>query len=141
LAAYGVAEFQAGVLRAYGMQPLQEAPVLDRRAIEDRLPPLLQSQLAHQLEMIKITPVPMGTEELSKLWAALQSPYRPTAAYQASVVLIDSPGVSRAAQPVLTRGAVDQLSKRESGALAQADLVPALPGLIAVRPPNRQPGA
>ena len=46
---------------------------------------LRASDLAEQYEQIKITPAPMSTEEMSKLWSAIQSHYRPTAAYLASV--------------------------------------------------------
>jgi hypothetical protein len=45
----------------------------------------------------------MDTEELSKLWSAFQSHYRPTAAYQVSVVLIESDRPTRSALPVRDR--------------------------------------
>ena len=141
LTAYAVADFHAEVLLGYGMQLLHEAPVLGRQQIQDRLPAALDSRLARQLELIKITPVPMSTDELSKLWSALQSPYRPTAAYRVSVAVIDSPASGRHAQPVLTRGPRDPVTQRERGVVAQPDLTPGPPGITAVRPPNQQPGA
>ena len=52
--------------------------------------------LADQLEQIKITPEYLSTEEMSKLWTAVQSHYRPTAAYMATVVLIESTLPARA---------------------------------------------
>ena len=131
LTAYGRQELHAEVLLGYGMQLLHEVPVLDRGEIEGRLPAaLLPSQLGRQVEMIKITPQPMGTEEVSKLWAALQAHYRPTAAYQVSVVLIESVRSGRSVLPVLTRAIA-----------VRPDLLPSLPGITAVRPPNDQPGA
>jgi hypothetical protein len=142
LTAYGRLELHAEVLLGYGMQLLHEVPVLGRDEIEDRLPAALQSsQLARQVEMIKITPQPMNTEELSKLWSAMQAHYRPTAAYQVSVVLIESLAAGRNVLPVLTRGPVDPATSRERGIVAQPDLLPPLPGITAVRPPNGQPGA
>lgn len=142
LTAYGPQELQAEVLLGYGMQLLHEVPALDRDEIEGRLPPPLQpSQLGHQVELIKITPEAMSTEELSRLWSALQAHYRPTAAYHVSVVLIESTGTGRGALPVLSRGPVDPVTLRERGIVAQADLLPPLPGITAVRPPNQQPGA
>lgn len=142
LTAYGPQELQAEVLLGYGMQLLHEVPVLNRGQIEVRLPPvLLPSQLGRQVEMIKITPEVMSTEELSKLWAAFQARYRPTASYLASVVLIESPSAGRAALPVLSRGPVDEATGRERGVVVQPDLFPPLPGITAVRPPNSQPGA
>lgn len=142
LTAYGRQELHAEVLLGYGMQLLHEVPMLDRSEIEVRLPAALQqSHLARQVEMIKITPQPMGAEELSKLWSAMQAHYRPTAAYQVSVVLIESTGAGRSTLPVLTRGPVDPATHRERGIVAEASLLAPLPGITAVRPPNAQPGA
>jgi hypothetical protein len=142
LTAYGPAELQAEVLLGYGMQLLHEVRVLDRADIEARLPPALRpSHLGRQVELIKLTPEPVTTDELSKLWAAFQSRYRPTAAYQASVVLIEAEGDGRAPLPVLSRGPVDALTGRERGITVEPELLPGLPGITAVRPPDDQPSA
>jgi hypothetical protein len=131
LTAYGPEELQAEVLLGYGMQLLHEMPVLDRQTIEDRLPPALAgSQLARQVELIKLVPDPIGAEELSRLWAAIQAKYRPTASYRASVVLIEANGNGRSPLPVLTRAINPALV-----------LEPALPAITAVLPPDAQPGA
>jgi hypothetical protein len=119
LTAYGAEEFHAEILLGYGMQLLHETPVLTRTAIRTSLapptpvtgggglPPALQalftSELAEQVEQIKIVPHSISTEELSKLWPAFQAKYRPTAAYQASVVLIESRRSTRSALPVRAR--------------------------------------
>ena len=58
------------------------------------------ADLADQIEQIKLTPQAMNTEELSKLWSALQARYRPSAAYVASVVLIQDTAPVPAAIPV-----------------------------------------
>ena len=112
---YGANEFDAEILLGYAMQLLHETPVLTRDAIRRTLAPaspvsgsvlpppfnaLVASELADQLEQIRITPANMGIEEVSKLWTAIQSHYRPTAAYQASVVLIESKRSVRSALPV-----------------------------------------
>jgi hypothetical protein len=62
------------------------------------------NDLHRQIERVRITPHPLTTEELSKLWAVFQAPYRISATYQASVVLIDSARRTRAPLPVLERG-------------------------------------
>jgi hypothetical protein len=64
---------------------------------------LSTSELAEQVEQIKITPESLSTEEMSRLWTAFQSNYRPTAMYQVSVVLIESRRSTRAALPVRAR--------------------------------------
>src|SRR5262245_21427962 len=118
LTAYGAEDFNAEILLGYAMQLLHETPVLARDAIRAALipptvtgailPPALQalaaSDLADQVEQLKICPAFLNTEELSKLWSALQAHYRPTAAYQVSVVLIEATRSTRTPLPVLTRG-------------------------------------
>jgi len=119
LTAYGKKDFDGEVLLGYAMQLLHETPVLPRAAIRTALGPgtggvpvngsmlplgpLAASELADQVEQIKISPAAMNTEELSKLWTALQAHYRPTAAYQVSVVLIETKKSTKSALPVRTR--------------------------------------
>ena len=121
LTAYGEKDFQAEILLGYAMQLFHETPVLTRGAIRMALagpnqpPPvvgsilpanfsaLVAADLAEQVEQIKIIPQSMGTEEMSKLWTALQTSYRPTAAYQVSVVLIESRRSTRPTLPVRER--------------------------------------
>lgn len=117
LTAYSANELHTEILLGYGMQLLHETPVLVRDAIRRSLappvpvggglPPTLQalstSELAEQVEQIKLTPEVLSTEELSKLWAAFQAKYRPTAAYMATVVLIESRKSTKPALPVQAR--------------------------------------
>ncbi|MEA3335574.1 MAG: DUF4255 domain-containing protein [Chloroflexota bacterium] len=118
LTVYGAQEFHGEVLLGYAMQILHETPVLARDAIRESLaapppisggvlPPaqqaLVAAELADQVELIKIVPQALNLEELSKLWTAMQAKYRPSAAYQASVVLIESKRSTRPALPVRTR--------------------------------------
>ena len=39
---------------------------------------LEKSNLADQIELVKLTPQTMNTEEISKLWTAMQASYRPS---------------------------------------------------------------
>ena len=119
LTAYGALEFHAEILLGYGMQLFHETPVLTRDAIRTALAPpspvsgggglpaemqaLFTSELAEQVEQIKIVPETLNSEEISRMWTAFQAHYRPTAAYQASVVLIESKQVTKSALPVRTR--------------------------------------
>jgi hypothetical protein len=115
LTAYGPEDYYAEILLGYAMQLLHETPVLARADVRKALapspvgggpglPPALEdlatSGLADQLELIKITPEALSTEEISRLWAAFQTHYRATAAYQASVVLIESDRPTSAPLPV-----------------------------------------
>ena len=133
LTAYGAQDLDAEVLLGYAMQLLHETPVLTRQAIRrtfsanspvtDRLMPASvvnrnPADLADQIEQCKLTPRYLTTDELSKLWAAMQARYRPTMAYTVSVVLLQRTTPTRAALPVrearlhvvpLSRPTIDQV--------------------------------
>jgi hypothetical protein len=83
------------------MSVLHDHPVLGRQEIDLAL---ASSELADQFERLRVTPLPVGVDELSKLWTIFQSQYRISAAYEVTVVLIDSGTPIRAPLPVLTRG-------------------------------------
>ncbi|HEU4452504.1 MAG TPA: DUF4255 domain-containing protein [Longimicrobium sp.] len=118
LSAYGTADFHAELLLGYAMQVLHETPVLTRDAIREAftntlgtggsgmpafLSTLGQSGLADQVEQIKITPVALGMDEMSKLWSATQAHFRTSACYQVSTVLIESRARTRESYPVRER--------------------------------------
>ena len=112
LTAYGAGPLHAEALLGLAMFVLHETPVLTRDAIRavTLAPPqpallagLTSSELADQIEQIKIVPQVMSVEEISKIWSALQSQYRPTAVYKASVVLVQGEKSTRPALPVQSR--------------------------------------
>lgn len=141
--AYGTDDFHAEVLLGHAMHRLHEVPVLERDTIRTILqdPGILAghlagSGLADQVELVKITPEVMSVEEISKLWTAIGGGYRPSAAYQASVVLIQAEEPVRTALPVLTRGRRDPLSGAEEGATVVPGLQVPYPSLDAAVPPG-----
>ena len=115
LSAYGARDFHPEILLGCGMQVFHETPILSRQTIRNALPSppagslpldlpeLAATGLADQIELIKIAPESLNTEEISKLWTALQTHYRPTAAYQVTVVLIEAKRPTRSALPVRDR--------------------------------------
>ncbi|HEY3629006.1 MAG TPA: DUF4255 domain-containing protein [Terracidiphilus sp.] len=119
LMAYGLEQLHGEILLGYAMQLFHETPILTRDAIRKSLSAptqvsgagglpaamlnLFTSELAEQVELIKIIPQILNTEEISKLWTAFQTNYRPTAAYSASVVLIESKASTKTALPVQYR--------------------------------------
>ena len=118
LTAYGTKDFDAEILLGYAMHVLHETPVLTRDAIRTTLTSpspvtgnllpspmdkLLASDLADQIEQIKVTAEFLSTEEMSKLWTAMQVGYHISMAYQASVVLIEGQRPTRVALPVRER--------------------------------------
>lgn len=122
LSAYGAEELHSEILLGYAMQLLHEHPVLARESValalegpdlvgdEESLPPMLRalagSALAEQIEMIKITPAGLSIEDMSKVWTSFQVAYRPSVAYTATTVIIESRVQPRTGPPVQTRNIV-----------------------------------
>lgn len=138
--AYGAKDMNAEILLGYAMQILHENPGLSREqlriALQDsktingvEIPGVFGNlsavDLADQVEAIKITPMFLTTEELSKLWTSMQARYRPSMAYLVSVVLIQATKPVKSVLPVLRRGPEDR------GAFVLASPSPML---ISVRP-------
>jgi hypothetical protein len=88
---------------------------------------LAGSDLANQIERVRITPRTVSTEETSKLWTMFQTPYRVSTAYEAQVVLIDSHLPTKAALPVIKRG------PNNTGNEVVPSLIPPFPTLDAVQ--------
>lgn len=116
------------------MSVLHDHPALGRDEIASSLlhNELLDNDLGEQFERLKITPLPLGIEEMSKLWMVFQTNYRISAAYEVTVVLIDSRLPVKAALPVLKRGEDDRGVTSVAG-------VP--PSLDEIRPPQSQQAA
>ena len=155
LSVYSGGDLHAEILLGYAMQLLHEFPVLTRAMIRTALNPspgvgaalppalraLADAGLEDQVELVKITPQYLNTEEMSKLWTAMQSHFRPTAAYTASTVLIEATRPARTPLPVLSRGPIDPATGRDRGVDVRPSLLPALPTLTAAVPPDGQPVA
>ncbi|MEH2241075.1 DUF4255 domain-containing protein [Nostoc sp.] len=106
LTAYGAKDFQAELLLGYAMHLLHKTPAITSDIIENTLrnasttntssafsqavASVSVSDLAERIGQIKLTPEFFNMEETSKLWSALQTHYRPSATYLASMVLIES---------------------------------------------------
>ncbi len=148
--AYGTADMNAEVLLGFAMQLLHETPVITREQLRLVLGPpppidgnlvpgrfgtLSAEDIADQIELIKITPSYLSSEELSKLWTAMQARYRPSMAYMVSVVLIQAQGDARVPPPVLQRGSGDRgpLAQASAPPVLQAVRNPAAPLLPALR--------
>ena len=138
LTAYASKDTQAEALLGYAVLMMHENPVVPRSLVNAVLAKLKAhplptnplsgvlnaSGLADQIEMIKMTPASMGREEMAWIWTALKADYRPTFAFDASVVLIQSPLATASPLPVLSRNVVVQ-----AGGPAQ---------LFAAQPPQGQ---
>jgi Pvc16 N-terminal domain len=116
------------------MSILHDHPVLGKREIQDAVQAVLSgSDLHEQIDRLRITPLLLTLDDLSKLWGTFSSPYRLSAAYEVSVVLIDSTRPPKTPLPVLSRGFGDR------GATVQPSLVSPFPTLEALILPKAQP--
>jgi len=92
--AAGNDDLKAHQILSSGMRILHENPVLTRDLIRQtiqNIPSLSTSDLADQLEQIKITPQSISIEEITKLWSSFfQTNYRISATYEATIVILDS---------------------------------------------------
>jgi len=86
---------------------LTSQPVLSRQNIVNAMNNfsfLKKSNLADQVERVRFTPTSLSLEEFSKLWSVFfQIEYSLSAAFQASVVLLESDDTPLDALPVLAR--------------------------------------
>lgn len=83
-----------------------------------------------QVERVRLTPRSLSVDELSRLWATFQTPYRLSAAYQASIVLLESTRPHVHPLPVLRIGTADR------GPTVAPSLVPPYPTLTRVAVPQ-----
>jgi hypothetical protein len=88
------------------VRTLHARPVLTQEIIEDTIADstfryLRESNLFQQVELVKLMPLHLSTEDLSKIWSVFfQTPYALSIAYQATAVLIESEETPRRALPV-----------------------------------------
>jgi hypothetical protein len=96
------------------------------------------NDFARQIECARITPHPLTTEEMSKLWTMFQTPYRVSAAYAVSVVLIDDTRPNVTPIPVLVRGRTSRPNSPWSGPEVASSLVADSPQLdgLSIDEPN-----
>lgn len=147
ITAFGFDDLHGEILMGYAMQILHENPVLSRAQITRALspapvvgggfPPALEALdrtgLADQYEQLRITPDYISTEEMSRIWTAMQTQYRPTTSYRISVVLIESETPARNPRPVLTIGPDNR------GPTVIPSLTPPFPFLSRIILPANQP--
>jgi hypothetical protein len=142
ISAYGSGDLHAEILLGYAMLLLHENPAVARDAIRTALQPspdvgtmlppalraLADAGLQDQVEQLSIKPEFLTTEEMSKFWTATLAHYRPSAAYEVSVVLIQSEQPAIKPLPVLARQVV-----------VHPSVLPVLPNITAVVPAGGQP--
>ena len=114
--AYGSTQFDPEILLAWALSVFHETPVIASQTIQAALnelgkPPQANTEaglislgtLADQVEHIRITPEALTAQEIWQLWTAFQAAYRPTAALQVSVVVIQDTQPFTSNRPVRHR--------------------------------------
>lgn len=109
------AEFASQRMLGTVVGTLQSQPILSRNIITESIATvaasatgldfLNKSDLASAVDVVKLTPEHLSTEEMSKIWSVLfQIPYLLSVSYVASVVLIEGNVTPATALPVKERG-------------------------------------
>lgn len=117
VSAYGSPQLAAEILLGWAMKVFHDNPVVPAQIVEDALTALAAqtspeaklvagSSLAGQFERLHITPEALTTEEIYRLWPAFQAPYRPSSAFQVSVVVIQDTAMVTSGLPVRHRRVV-----------------------------------
>ena len=146
-------ELHAEILLGYAMQLFHETAILGRETIraaldlavmDEILPadfdPIRVSELADQIELLKITPRTLSMDDMSKLWTAFQASYRTTVAYDISLVLIERELPARPTLPVLSRGGlIDPVTGRDPGVLVRPNLLSTTPTITTALPGDGHP--
>ena len=116
VSAYGKNELDPEILLAWTMQLFHENAIMSRQNVQGLLAAMgssagatpemqavAKTDLADQVELIKIMPEALSNEEISKLWMAFNTHYRPTTSYQVSVVLVQEKLPFKSNLPVQSR--------------------------------------
>lgn len=86
------------------MRVLHDYPVVADQLVRQRVSaigtPILDSCLLNEYEHVKLTLNPVGLDDLTKVWTALEQPFRVSAAYSVSVIQIESTSKRRYPRPV-----------------------------------------
>jgi hypothetical protein len=125
-------DLEAHRLLASAIRVLNDNPVLQRNELAVFAP---ESNVAKQLDRIRISWQPFGEKDIYSLWSAFQTPYRMSVAYEVRAVLIDGRRAPRTPVPVLRRG------RQNEGPTARGDVDLPFPDLAAAVPANNQPAA
>lgn len=103
ITAYGPDEATAHGVLGKAMLILHDHTQLSPQDILDANQDADPSGVDSQVERVKITPLPLSPHDMFELWSGFATNYRISAAYEASVVLIDSTRERRTPLPVLQR--------------------------------------
>jgi hypothetical protein len=115
ITAFGVDTYAAEILLGHAIAELHDRPLLDLISVGEvlhRVPPdpnlpaaVVSSRLEEQGECIRVTPVAVASEEMSRLWTAVGAQYRATAAFLVGPLLLDPEEEAATALPVRTPSA------------------------------------
>jgi hypothetical protein len=112
MSAYGAQNFHGEILLGYGALVLHQTRVLTRAAVKatfagGALPPdlalLATADLEGQEELVKLSMESLSIDELSRLWSVFGEKYRPSIAFQATVVLLRGGDAALAQGPPVLR--------------------------------------
>ncbi len=123
-------DVQAHRLLGGALQAVHSHSLLTAADLADVAP---YSDIARQVESVRICWQPLGDKDIYSLWSVFQAPYRISTAVELRVVLIDNTVAGSAPLPVLSRGSTGR------GPVVVASV--GYPEITDVVPPHGQPNA
>jgi hypothetical protein len=120
-------ELIAHRLLGASMLALHDHPVLSGRELAAVGVP---AEVIEHIEVVRITPLEITMDEISKMWTSFQTNFRLSAAYEVRVVLLESARARKTPLPVLRRGEDDR------GPEARGDTTLSFPRLDEAVPPG-----
>lgn len=102
LSACGTADYENEILLAHGLEAFRKSPIFSRQVIRTILDPALPDgpgipprvfreqamPVAEPFEPLKVISVFLPFDEMSKIWASLQSVYRPSLVFEVTSVIV-----------------------------------------------------
>ncbi|MEH2008520.1 DUF4255 domain-containing protein [Nostoc sp.] len=124
-------------LLGVAMSVFNDHPMITSADIRAALPTTNPTEydLDLQEEQLRIVYQPLSVEEMFNLWSTFQVPYRVSAAYEVSAVLIESSLPAKTPLPIIKRQSSDR------GPILQSNRLSPLPTLVSVQLPNQQASA
>lgn len=98
-------EIAAHRLLGRAIAAFHDRPVLERSLIREALG---EANLHRQVEPVRVTPLPVSSDEVSKVWSTFEAGYRVSVAFEVSLVLIESERSDATGPPVLAIGEDDR---------------------------------
>jgi uncharacterized protein DUF4255 len=119
-------DLDAQYILADAMRVLHDVPIVTRGTQRVRSGPhpdqmILDPGLRAEYEALRIAPISLSIDDLSKLWTAFKDEFQRSVAYEVSIVRVETPAARGGGQPVLVRHVAARASAAYAPAISRID--------------------